>query len=238
MLPKRTYDPWPEKGAMKKRKGSYVPWGEKVFRRWKEKATAFRVQRRAHPLEPRPWLSKEERRVSSVEQRSFLSEELCLVANWITNNRPDTHARMRLFFPAWCMHMKAAPMPNETRASARVRSLQTSATDLSTSRWRFNFRYVDARSKTVLAFALVEIREIDFRWILVSIKVKYQGTVDLMLLEEGWSLIKASIKLPDLDNFIICTYSGLRRRKIPLWCHKKLYPVQRIFVINVLCENG
>lgn len=203
-----------------------MPWGEKVFRRWKEKATAFRVQRRAHPLEPRPWLSKEERRVSSVEQRSFLSEELCLVANWITNNRPDTHARMRLFFPAWCMHMKAAPMPNETRASARVRSLQTSATDLSTSRWRFNFRYVDARSKTVLAFALAEIREIDFTWISVSIKVKYQGTVDLMLLEGdllGRSLIKASIKLPDLKD---C-------RKIPLWCHKKLYPVQRIFVTNV-----
>lgn len=58
-----------------------------------------------------------------------------------------------------------------------------------------------------------------------------------MLLEEnllGRFLIKASIKLPDLDNFITCTYSGLRRRKIPLWCHKKLYPVQRISVINVL----
>lgn len=99
--------------------------GEKVFREMKRKLLPFRVQR---PSEPRPWLPR--------RRDAFRSwnNAIPLVTNWITNNAPDTHARMRLFFPAWCMHMKAAPMPNETRASARARSLRTSATDLSTSR--------------------------------------------------------------------------------------------------------
>lgn len=148
-----------EKGVVERKKESYESWGEKVFRRWKE---GCRVQRRAQLLR-RHDLGSSERRVSSVEQRSFLSEELCLVTNWITNNMPDTHARMRLFFPAWCMHMKAVPMPNETRASARARSLQTSATDLSIFRKRCNFRYF-GQSKIILAFEPIEIRKIDFEW--------------------------------------------------------------------------
>ena len=133
----------------------------------------------------RPWLSKKRDAFHPSNNAHSWVRNFGLVTNWITNNMPDTHARMRLFFPAWCVHMKAVPMPNETRASARARSLQTSATDLSTSRKRCNFRYL-GHSKIILAFEPIEIRRIDFGLFPIPNEVKCQSRIDLALFEENW----------------------------------------------------